>query len=250
MPLLPGFELTNRTVLVTGASSGIGAELCRQAAVAGATVIGTGRHAERLARTIASLAGPGHRGVVADLTVEHQADALLAELPPLDGLVHCAGVQRFLPLKMLSRKAMAEIMQPILEAPLLLTRGVLARRLLRPGASVVFLSSLAASCAVPGNGIYSASKAALIAVARVLALELFSQRIRVNCVCPGMVRTPMAESMAAAISKEEMVRHEREYPLGFGEALDVAHAVVFLLSDASRWMTGHSLVLDGGYSLR
>lgn len=246
----PPFELTGRTVLVTGASSGIGRQCCVAAATAGATVVATGRHQQRLQDTLSLLKGSGHAALQSDLTDASQLGELVRQVPPLDGLVHCAGAQKYLPLKFLTEKALREMTAVNYEAPVLLTQSLLKQNRIQPGASIVFIASLAAVSAVKGNAAYSGSKAALVAVARVMALELASQRVRVNCLAPGMVKTPMAGQMTAVVSAEQMAEHEKQYPFGFGLPEDVAHAVVFLLSTAGRWITGQTLIMDGGYTCR
>lgn len=242
------FDLTGKTILVTGASSGIGRQSCISVSVAGAKVVGTGRSPTRLNETLALLQGPDHSAIPSDLTDAGQVAELARKLPPLDGIVNCAGVQRYLPLKFVTEKALREMMAPNFEAPVLLTQVLWKLKLIKPGASIVMVASLAGIAAVKGNLAYSASKAALIGATRVMALELGGQRVRVNCLAPGMVKTAMAENMVAAVSAEQMAEHEKLYPLGVGTPEDVANAVVFLLSAASRWITGQTLIMDGGFS--
>jgi len=242
------FRLDGKTVLVTGASSGIGRQTCIAIARMGGRVVATGRHAARLQETIASLTAGDHAGVTADLTAPDGIAALADRCPSLDGVVHSAGITRVLPIRHLSPKLFRELSAINLEAPLYLTRELLRASRLQTGASVVLMSAVAAHRAVVGTAGYAATKAGLIAAARVLALELAPQKIRCNCLCPGLVRTPMLER--APISLEQFEESAQHYPLGLGDPADVAHAAVFLLSDASRWVTGASIVLDGGFSCR
>lgn len=242
------FDLTGRNILVTGASSGIGRQCCVVIAACGARVTATGRDQERLRKTLGLLEGGGHASIQADLTSAVQCGELVAKAPQLDGIVHCAGVHKYVPLRFVTEKFLREMMAVNYEAPLMLTQSLLKQKFIKPGASIVFTASLAALVAVKGNAVYSSSKAALIAAARVMALELAGQRIRVNCIAPGMVRTPMAEQMATTVSAEQMAEHEKQYPLGFGSPEDVANVVVFLLSTGSQWITGQTLVVDGGFS--
>ena len=211
-------------------------------------MVATGRSRERLSETLRSLPGDSHAGFPADLTRAEELDKLVQQMPQLDGIVHAAGVQKYLPLKFISGQALREMLLVNYEAPVLLTQSLLKHKALRSGASILFISSLAGLTAVCGNAIYSGTKAALMASARVMALELAPQRMRVNCIAPGMVRTPMAQQMATVVSAEQMAAHEKLYPLGFGRPEDVANVGVFLLSDASRWITGQTLIIDGGFS--
>lgn len=238
------FSLADKRILVTGASSGIGRQCCISASQLGAQIVATGRNAERLAETERALAGEGHRTVVADLTSEEGFEAVVAAAGELDGIVHSAGVTVLLPFRFTTREVLREQHRINFEVPVLLTRSLVNDRKLKRGASVVFLSSTAALQGRVGQTAYASDKAALIAVVRIIAKELSSRRTRINCLCPGMVRTPMLEG--SLLTKEDYERDEALYPLGYGEPEDVAHAAVFLLSDASRWITGTSLLLDGG----
>lgn len=242
------FSLAGLRVLVTGASGALGAAVAAEAARGGATVVVTGRDAARLAAVREGLAGAGHESVAADLLSPPDVAALVEAAGILDGVVHAAGVLRLAPFRMAGPELRDAVMRGNFEAPAALVQVLLRRRRLREGASVVIVSSVAAVRGAKGHAPYSAAKAALVGWARSLALELAPQRVRVNCVLPGMVRTPMAERTAAVISDEAMERHVAEYPLGIGEPVDVACAVRFLLSPAARWITGVQLVLDGGYT--
>ena len=248
--MLSAFDLTGRSVLITGASSGIGRQCCLAVAHSGGSVIATGRDPARLRETIDLLGGDKHRFVQADLTIAEEMSYLAKEIGELHGVVHAAGIQQYRVLKYLTPKMIREVMTVNFEAPVLLTQALIKNKRIARGASLVFIGSIAAAAPVIGNSIYSASKAALHAAVRVIALELSGQSARVNSVLPGMVKTAMADRMSTVVASEKMAEHEKEYPLGFGEARDVANAIVFFLSDGSRWVTGQSLVLDGGYTCR
>jgi len=243
------FDLTGQRFLITGASSGIGRAICIRVAAQGGIVVASGRDMVRLESTVQSLAGVGHRVHAADLVEEKALDALVEGMPGLHGVVHCAGVGKVLPFKFISAKELQAIQRVNYEAPILLTQRLLKRKILLNGGAIVFIASISGLFGAKGYGLYSGSKGGLIAMARSLALELAPQKIRVNCVAPGMVRTAMASEAEASISTEAMEEHERAYPLGFGGPDDVAAPVAFLLSSASRWITGECLVLDGGFSI-
>jgi NAD(P)-dependent dehydrogenase (short-subunit alcohol dehydrogenase family) len=211
-------------------------------------VVATGRDAERLEATRQSLIPGPHCVFSAELTDESSLDDLVSCLPALQGVVHCAGYGKVLPFKFISSKEIQLIQRVNYDAPILLTQRLLKKKLIPNGGAIVFVASISALTGAKGYGLYSGSKGALVAMSRSLALELAPQKIRVNCVAPGMVHTPMASEAEAAISTPAMQEHERAYPLGFGEPDDVASPVAFLLSSASRWITGECLVLDGGYS--
>ena len=236
------FHLHGKSVLITGASSGIGRAAAIACAQAGASVILSGRDRERLDASLALLAAGGaHRAIVADLTDPAQLAALAEQAGMLDGVVHSAGVTGFAPVRMLQQGLLDTVMGANFTAPVLLTQKLLYRKSLNNGASMVFLSSLAAHTGTVGVGAYAASKAALEGFIRSLALEIAPRGMRANCVAPAMVATPMVST-----DPDFLAEKSRHYPLGLGRPEDVAHAVLYLLADASRKVTGISLDLDGG----
>lgn len=241
------FSLQGKTVLVTGASAGLGRQAAISASQSGARVIISGRNAAKLDSTFAALAsGAEHILAPAELTKPEERARLAAELPALDGLVHCAGLTLLHPFKFNSEKRYHEIYSINVEAPLFLTQQFSKARKLNNGASIVFISSISPDVGTKGHSIYSGSKAALHGISRVLAHELAPAKIRSNCVSPGMVKTEVAEGMSDQITPELLALDEARYPLGYGTPEDVANAVIFFLSPASKWITGTNLIMDGG----
>lgn len=243
------FTLECRTILVTGASSGIGRTTAIECSQMGANVIITGRDQARLDETFSELEGEGHLAVIADLTQEDQVQGLLEQLPVVDGVVLCAGQGTVVPFKMADRKKQDPIFEINYFAPVELLRQLLKKKKLANGTSVVFVSSIGGVDSITiGNSIYGASKAALNSAMRFCALELAPKKIRVNSVCPGMVNTRLIKG--GAVSEEQHQADMLKYPLKrYGEPEDIANGIIYLLSDASSWVTGHSLVIDGGYTL-
>lgn len=240
------FTLKVRTVLVTGASSGIGRETAIVCSKMGATVIVSARNAERLADTFNMLDGIGHKIIAADLACQEQIDNLAAEVPELDGIVHCAGIGDRTLLKMVREKDLERVMKANFDGPVLLQRALLKKKKVRSSSSIVFIASRAPFAPTPGNGLYAASKGALIAYAKVLSLELANQLTRVNCVCPAMVWTELVQR-DAEITGVDYHEAEKSYPLKrYGKPEDIANLVVYLLSDASSWMTGSCINITGG----
>jgi NAD(P)-dependent dehydrogenase (short-subunit alcohol dehydrogenase family) len=239
-----------KTILVTGASSGIGRAVTFAVAVMGAAVVAVGRRSEILEELVDLLPGAGHRREVVDLTVAEDRAKLVQSVGVCHGLVHAAGCLKLQPFAFIQERTLRESQGLNYEAPVLLTQALLRGKRVAGGGSIVFISSVAARRGTKGHATYSGSKAALEASGRCLALEVAGQGIRVNCVAPGMVRTAMAEEAASALGDEAMRRHEDDYPLGFGQPEDVASAVRFLLSDEARWITGTTLVIDGGFTAR
>jgi NAD(P)-dependent dehydrogenase (short-subunit alcohol dehydrogenase family) len=242
------FSLKGKTILVTGASSGIGQATAIECAQMGAEVVITGRDTERLQVT-ADLMGNLKAQVAADLTNQEDVERLVAALPPLDGAVLCAGNSTTLPLQFGSRDKFDDMFNVNFFAPVELLRLLYKKKRLNKGASVVLIASIGGTHSfMPGNGIYGASKAALNSVMKYAAREFASRRIRVNSICPGMVDTPLIHR--GTITDEQLAEDAKRYPLGrYGHPSDIAHGVVYLLSDASSWLTGHDLVIDGGFSI-
>lgn len=240
------FCLSGKTILVTGASSGIGRETAIICSRMGATVVITARNTERLSETLNLLEGDNHEMLFADLTVQEQSDALADAVPPLDGIVHCAGLGERTMLKMVREKDIERVMKANFNGPVLLQRALLKKKKVKPLSSIVFIASRAPFAPAPGNGIYAASKGALIAYAKVLGLELANQLIRVNCICPAMVWTELIQR-DAEINGVDYHEAEKSYPLKrYGKPEDVANLAVYLLSDASSWMTGSCIDITGG----
>ncbi|MBE6319911.1 MAG: SDR family oxidoreductase [Bacteroidales bacterium] len=238
------FTLSGKTILVTGASAGIGRGIAVACAGMGAQVILTARNTERLQETLSQLEGDGHSYIAADLTNEAERRVLVEQLPMLDGVVQCAGVGNRVPCKMLMQEDLDRVMKPNTEAPMLLQSLLLSEKKLKKQASVVFIASAAATMPVAGNAVYSASKAALVAYAKCLAQELASRQIRVNCISPAMVWTNLIKE---DLSMEQLKRAESTYPLGrFGKSEDIAYLSIYLLSNASEWMTGNDIEITGG----
>jgi NAD(P)-dependent dehydrogenase (short-subunit alcohol dehydrogenase family) len=238
------FSLSGKTILVTGASAGIGRGIAIACAGMGAQVVLTARNAERLQETLSMLEGEGHCYIVADLTIETQRAALVNQLPMLDGVVQCAGVGSRVPCKMLSQEDLDHVMKPNMEAPMLLQALLLSEKKIQKQASVVFIASAAATMPTAGNAVYSASKAAMVAYAKCLALELAPRQIRVNCISPTMVWTDLA---LVGATTEQLIEAEKYYPLKrYGKPEDIASLAIYLLSDASAWMTGSNIEITGG----
>ncbi|MGF6816133.1 NAD(P)-dependent dehydrogenase (short-subunit alcohol dehydrogenase family) [Paraburkholderia atlantica] len=246
------FSLSGKRILVTGASSGIGRQIAISCSQMGAQVVITGRDRERLKQTLEMLdksALVGHQAVQAELTNAAERETLVAALDgkPLNGVVHSAGISRLSPVRMFTEQHLREVQAINVDAPMLLTQALLKRNLVAPEGSLVFVASIAAHIGVAGVGAYSGTKAALIAMMRCLAMEVVKRRIRANCLSPALVETPLLEATATMVGSMEQERNN--YPLGFGKPDDVANAAIFLLSNASRWITGTTLVMDGGLTI-
>ena len=245
------FSLEGKTILVTGASSGIGKATAIECSKMGAKLVITGRNEERLRETFEQLEGDGHVQIIAELTNDDDVKRLVADCPQLNGLVLCAGRGMTLPLQFCTKEKYNSVFEVNFFAPAEVLRLLTKCKKLIKGASVVVVSSLAGlfkGRISPGNGSYGASKAAITSIAMYAARELASKRIRVNVVHPAMVNTPLING--GALTQEQKNADMAKYPLGrYGEPNDIAHGIIYLLSDASSWVTGHSLVIDGGVTI-
>ena len=245
------FSLSGKTILVTGASSGIGQATAIECSKLGAKLVITGRNAERLQETMNQLEGEGHQQVIAELTNEDEVRRLVEAAPALNGLVNNAGYNVMQLVPFIKRDDLARIFNVNAIAPIYLTHALVKAKKLVKGASVVFTSSISGrGVCSPGNGLYCATKAAVSAFARNAAIDLSGKMIRCNTVAPGMIETPLKEGKSL-ITEEQWQTNMQLYPLKrFGNPNDVADAIVYLLSDASSWVTGTELVVDGGRSLK
>ncbi len=243
------FSLEGKTILITGASSGIGRATAIECAKMGAKCIITGRNAERLQATFDALEGDGHQQIIADLTNEEDMIRLVNECPQLDGLVNNAGLGNTLPVQFYSEEQIQRIFGTNFIAPTLLTKNLLKKKRLCKGASVVFTSSIASNHHVVGKSLYGCSKAAIETYTKYASRELATKKIRCNSVHPGMVDTPLIHS--GSITEEQHQEDMKKYPLErYGKPEEIAWGIIYLLSDASAWVTGHSLVIDGGVTRR
>ena len=243
------FSLEGKTILVTGASSGIGQATAVECSKIGARVVVTGRNEERLNETFSLLEGEGHLLITADLNLQSDIDALVEACPVLDGLVNNAGRGKSKPVNFLKLEDLQDVYQTNLFGVALLTKGLLKKKKLVKGSSIVFTSSISSYMTAAGLSIYASSKAAVCGYMRTCAIELGVKGIRSNAVLPGMVETRLINS--GTYTDEDKQKDLNLYPLGrYGRPIDIAHGIIYLLSDASSWITGTELVIDGGRCLK
>jgi len=244
------FTLEDKTILVTGASSGIGRAVAIECANMGAKLLITGRNKERLNDTFNILNGKGHQQFTFDLSNIDNFFSLTKFVPELNGMVHCAGIVKTLPFQFISAEQLGLIMNINFTSPVILTQKAVKEKLLKRGASIVFISSISGvSVSFPGNSMYSASKGAINGIVKGMAVDLASKGIRVNTVNPGMIQTELLSD--GKITNSQISDDVKRYPLNrYGKPEDVAYAVIYLLSDASAWVTGSNLLIDGGYTLK
>ncbi len=242
------FTLEGKTILITGASSGIGRQTAIECSKAGANLIITARNKERLQSTLDSLENGNHQMFCADLTVEENLKALVKECPMLDGVFFCAGIVDTTLVKFYNKEKLQRVFDTNLFSVALLTKELLSKKKLNKGASLVYMSSYGAEKVEPGLGIYSASKMGINALVHAVAKENVAKKIRANAIMPMMIDTEMTQNNDS-LSEEDKQKDMSKYPFGYGKPEDVAYAAIYLLSDASRWMTNSYIKMDGGSNL-
>ena len=246
--------LQGQTLLITGASSGLGRDAAMALAGCGARLVLAGRDADRLAAAQAALPGAGHGIEVADLSdADAAADwvkGVATRLGGLNGIFHAAGIELVRPVRLSKQAQIDEVFASSLMAALGIARAAAQKNVMADGASLVFMSSVAGQRGTAGMAVYSAAKAAIDGMVRSLACELAPRAIRVNALAAGAVVTAMHSRLTATLGPDAVADYEKKHLLGFGKPDDVSQAAMFLLSPASRWITGTTLVVDGGYMVR
>lgn len=242
------FDIKGKCILITGASSGIGASCAVEISKLGGKCIITARNQERINRVYSELNGDGHSLEICDLTNNADVTELISRLPKLDGVVLCAGVNQILPIAYLTRKKVDSIFNVNFFSQIELLRLLIKKHLLKEGSAVVAISSIGGiSSFTFGAAAYGASKAALLSWMKTAAREM-APKVRVNCICAGPVRTPMNDS--GEISEEQYQKYIDSIPMKrFAEPEEIAYSVIYLLSDSARWITGSALIIDGGSTL-
>ena len=246
------FSLKGKTILVTGASSGIGRGIAIACSQMGASVILNGRNADRLQETLAQMQEGSHQIILADLSKQEDIETLVSLLPEIQGWVNSSGIPKVCPIKYFNREDVIDIMNVNSMSSMLLLSALLKKKKLKRGASVVFISSISGVyVGTAGDTSYNASKGAVNGFTKGAAIELAGQGIRVNSINPGLVPTSILELANAKSGDNHVVDTMIEkYPLKrLGKPEDIGNGAVYLLSDASTWVTGQNLVIDGGISI-
>ena len=244
--------IANKKILVTGASSGIGRATAIEASRYGARVALLGRRSDALQSTLDAMSGSGHLVSRFDLAsldeIPAHVQRIATDMDGLDAIVHGAGIHSAKPIRAIDATHLDDVLRSNVSSAVMLAKGFRNKRIGKHQPSLVFLSSVMATVGQPGISAYAASKGAITALTKSLALELGPSGIRVNCVEPGIVMTEMTERLKNTVGATGFAAIESAHPLGLGTPVDVARAIIFLLSDAATWITGSSLVVDGGYT--
>jgi NAD(P)-dependent dehydrogenase (short-subunit alcohol dehydrogenase family) len=239
------FDLSGKKILVTGASSGIGYETCLAINRQGGTFIAIARREDFLKKLVMKC-GSENSFIAADLSNMNDIVFIVDNIENIDGIVHSAGIVSLAPVKFYSEQLMNEMRAINFDSIVYLINLIFKKKKINKASSIVLVSSIAGLFGMKGNGIYAASKGALIAISKVWASEFATNKTRVNCVSPGMVKTEITQRSIDDLSLEVIQQDEKKYPLGYGDPIQVANPIVFLLSEASSWITGQNIILDGG----
>jgi NAD(P)-dependent dehydrogenase (short-subunit alcohol dehydrogenase family) len=248
------FSLKDKTILVTGASSGIGASCCKLLSRNGANILLLGRDKARLSDVLRELVPGDHSVLSCDLSniedIETELLPVLEKYRKIDGYIHSAGIDITLPIANLTYSHYQNIFKINVFSALEISR-ILSKKKFIPdgGSSFVFIASIMGITGSSGKTAYSASKGALISACRSMAIEFVSKKIRVNCISPAIVQTKLVEDLFLNLSDEAVNSIVKSHPSGLGKPDDIASACLYLISEESRWVTGSNLVIDGGYSI-
>ena len=247
------FSLEGKNILITGASSGIGRQCAIDCSKMGANVVLTGRNRERLEETAGKLHFGNHKVLSIDLNdtdnLKKSILEIVTESGPFSGYVHSAGIEKTQLLKNLKPKDYLEVFSTNFIGGVEVLKYLTKKGNYNQGFKAVFISSITAHIARVGTLAYTASKGAIVSAVRELAAELAPRGININCISPGTILTPMMENYLSTLTEEDYKKRVSGFPLGLGQTTDVSNAAIYLLSDASRWITGQNITIDGGYTI-
>ena len=236
-------DLSGKTILITGASSGIGKQAAIDISLQGGNCLLISRDNTRLRETFEALKPGNHQLFSADLTDDVKIDELVKLIPKLDGIVHSAGKFEYIPAQFINEKNIDNLIAINYRAPVLLTSMLLRKKKIKKNSSLVFLSSLASKEPSFGSAMYTSTKKALEGYSKLLALELGPKGIRSNAILPNFVKTKMVDEALDIVSEDVADKHKKELLIGFGMPEDVSNLIIFLLSDESRWITGQEITM-------
>ena len=248
------FTLKEKTIIVTGASSGIGRQCAIDCSKMGAKVILIARNQERLEETLGSLDNNDHQVYSYDLTqidgIKDLVNEIVSSNGKINGLIHAAGIEITKPIKLLEPCDFEMIYRTNNLSGFELMRQLSSIKNMNKGGSIIFISSITAIIGRSGVAAYAASKGAMISATKTFALELAKRQIRVNCISPGTILTPMMQKYLNDLDEISRQKRVDGFPRGLGETTDISNACIYLLSDASRWITGQNIIIDGGYTIK
>lgn len=248
------FSLEGKNILITGASSGIGRQCAISCSQMGATVVLVARNEERLIETLEQMVGEEHIYRIFNLedidNISVLIEGIVTNIGKIDGFIHAAGIEKTSPIKLLTPNDYERIFKVNSLSAFEFVHQFSNKKYFNDGGHIVLISSIAAVIGRGGVSAYAASKGAMISAVRSMAIEFAKKRICINCVSPGTVLTPLMQNFLSTLSEKDYQKRIDGFLLGLGETEDVANACIYLLSDASRWVTGQNLIVDGGYTVK
>lgn len=246
------YSIKGKTIIITGASSGIGRQCAVDCSKMGANVVLIARNSTRIEETMNLMSGSGHISVTLDINnipSNFIEEITQRTLKPIEGFIHCAGIEITKPIKFLKKSDYEGLIQSNAFSAFEIIRQLSNKRNLADGSSIILISSISSIIARAGLTAYAASKGAINSAVKVMALELSKRKIRVNAISPGTIMTPMMNQAFQSMTPEQQKNREDRFPLGLGKPEDISYACIYLLSDASRWITGQNIIIDGGYTI-
>lgn len=247
------FTLERKVIIVTGASSGIGAQCAIDCSKMGARVVLVARNEERMKRTLDQMEGDGHVIMSYDLNnlngIKDLVSSIVAEVGKIDGFVHAAGIEITKPVKNLTVDDYEAIYKINALSGFEFIHQLSSIKNMNKGGSIIMISSITGVIGRGGVAAYAASKGALISACRTMAIEFAKKQVRVNCISPGTILTPLMQNFLNELDEETRAKRVDGFLLGLGECTDVSNACIYLLSDAAKWVTGQNLIIDGGYTI-
>lgn len=247
------FSLEGKTILVTGASSGIGRQCAIDCSKMGAKVVSIGRNKERLESLMSEMEGENayYSFDLQELDgIKELISNIVAPHGKLDGFIHAAGIEVTNPVKLTKTEDYESLFKVNCLSAFEIVKNLCGIKTFNKGGSIVLISSISGVIARKGLSAYAASKGALMSAARVMAMEMSTREIRVNTVSPGTILTPMMQKALDVMNEEDKKKRIDGFPLGLGKTTDISNTCVFLLSDASRWITGQNIIVDGGFTIQ
>ncbi len=247
------FSLFGKTIIITGASSGIGRQCAIDCSKMGAVVILIARNEDRLKETKAKMEhSEKHFYYTFDLAkldkIKELVNNIVTDHGKIDGFIHAAGIEKTLPVKLLSINDYETLFCVNALSAFEFIHYFSSKKYFNANGHIVLVSSITSIIGRGGVAAYAASKGAMVSAVRSMALELARKGICINCISPGTILTPMMQAFLSTLPGEDYKKRIDGFPLGLGEVTDVSQLCLFLLSDASRWITGQNIVIDGGYT--
>ncbi len=249
------FSIENKNILITGAASGIGRQCAIDFSQQGANLILLDINGEELQTTKKlcnqnTICSCYEYNLTDSSKMKEFVNQIVAECGLISGMLYCAGIEKTLPYTHLSPNDYEKLYEVNVIGAMNLLKHISKKQYRTENAKYVLIASITAVVGRPGVAAYAASKGALVSLVKTLSLEMAQKGLTINCISPGTILTPLMQSMMNSLTEEQKEERKSGFPLGLGAPSDIANTAMFLLSDASRWITGQNIIVDGGYTSR